>query len=122
LTDDGAVYFLANSESTDFDVTENFGGEDIWLVKLTEEGSMRVEDDLHDLSLSVFPNPCTDHVNISSDDQLLVSVYDMVGNEVLRQQVNPSGQIEVKMLPAGTYVLRGMNDAHQKFVARLVKL
>lgn len=122
VTDDGAIYFLANSESTDFDVTENFGGQDIWLVRLTEDGATSVGDQVAVGSLSVYPNPCTDQFNITSDDQLQVLVYDMLGNVVLRQQVNPSGQIEVKMLPAGTYVLRGMNDAQQEFVARLVKL
>ncbi len=122
VTDDGAIYFLANTESTDFDITETFGGQDIWLVKLTEDGATRVDSDLPGVSLSVFPNPCTDHFNITADEQLNVLVYDMMGKEVLRQQVNPSGQIEVKMLPAGTYVLRGMNDAQLEFVARLVKL
>jgi hypothetical protein len=122
VTEDGAIYFLANSESTDFDITENFGGQDIWLVKLTEEGATSVEGEVPGVSLGVFPNPCTDQIKITSDDQLQVLVYDMLGNVVLHQQVNPSGQIEVKMLPAGTYVLRGVNDAQQEFVARLVKL
>lgn len=122
VTEDGAIYFLANSESTDFDVTENFGGQDIWLVKLTEEGATSVYSDLPGVTLSVFPNPCTDNINFIAEDQLQVLVYDMQGHEVLRQQVNPSGQIEVKMLPAGTYVLRAINDAQQEFVARLVKL
>jgi hypothetical protein len=91
-------------------------------VKLTEEGATSVEGEVPEVSLSVFPNPCTDQIKITSDDQLQVLVYDMLGNVVLHQQVNPSGQIEVKMLPAGTYVLRGVNDAQQEFVARLVKL
>ena len=122
LSDDGSLYFLANTQSNDFDVTENFGDQDIWLVKLTEGGSTFIPNQPVASTLDVFPNPCYDYFQIDSTEPLKISLFDAQGVEVLQQEVNPSNQIEVKMLPAGVYTLRSMNDAQQEFVARLVKL
>ncbi|HEY3386110.1 MAG TPA: T9SS type A sorting domain-containing protein, partial [Saprospiraceae bacterium] len=121
LSDDGSLYFLANTQSNDFDVTESFGDQDIWLVKLSEGGSTGILDQPIAGTLDVYPNPCYDYFQISSTEPLRISMFDAQGVEVLHQEVNPSNQIEVKMLPAGVYTLRSMNDAQQEFVARLVK-
>jgi|GEM_PF-927298 len=122
LSDDGSLYFLANTQSNDFDVTESFGDQDIWLVKLSEGGSTGIHNQPLAGTLEIYPNPCYDNLRIGSVEPLQVSIFDAMGVKVLHQEVSPSGQIEVNMLPAGIYTVRSMNDAQQEFVARLVKL
>jgi len=122
LTNDGAVYFLTNSESTDFDVTENFEGQDIWLVKLTEEGSTRVEGGLPGLSLSVFPNPTTDFVRFNLNEPLDISIYNMQGGLVLRKQKNTSQLMNISKLSVGEYVLRAITEDGIGYMTRIVKI
>lgn len=123
VTDDGAIYFLANSESNDFDVTENFGGQDMWLVKLTEDGATSVEGDLPGISLSVFPNPVGDIVHLKTDEPLHIAVYDMHGRQVYQ---SAKGQlikkVDVSLLPQGCYLLKGVNEGQQVFTAKVIKL
>ncbi len=123
VTEDGAIYFLANSESTDFDVTENFGGQDMWLVKLTEDGATRVEDQVVAGSLSIFPNPVGDIVHIMTEELLYIVVFDMQGEQVFRSpRGQPINQVDVASLPQGCYLLKGVNEIQQVFTARVVKL
>ena len=62
-----------------------------------------------DHSISVFPNPTSDKVTISSTgapiDQIIL--YDTSGKEILRKQLNQTnGQLDLSRLPKGTYILR----------------
>jgi hypothetical protein len=123
LTEDGAIYFLANSESTDFDITENFGGQDIWFVKLTKEGATSVDEQVQIGSLSVFPNPVGDVVHVVTDEPLQIGIYDMQGR-VVRSAVSVSSAttIDVSALSQGCYVIKGVNESNQVFISRVIKL
>ncbi len=122
LGNDGGVYFFANSESHDFDVAENNGSQDMWLVKLTEEGTTGIGELTEKETLSAYPNPAIDVINIHADDALRISIYDMRGNAVLRQDTKTSDQVNIAKLPAGVYVVRGMDAAGKEFLSRIVKL
>lgn len=123
VTDDGAIYFLANTESTDFDITETFGAQDIWLVKLTEDGATSVDSDLPSVSLSVFPNPVVDIVHLIADEPLHIALFDMHGRQVYQsangQLIN---KIDVSSFPQGCYLLKGVNEEQQVFTTRVIKL
>jgi hypothetical protein len=121
LGQDGALYFLANTESSDFDVAENFGGQDIWLVKLSENGATGISDPASATALTIFPNPSSDNIRIETDEILQVTIYDVMGKPVITREVSPSENIDITVLPAGLYTVRSIYDAQQEFVARLVK-
>ena len=123
LTNEGVIYFIANTESTDFDITENHGSQDIWLVKLLEGEATAVHHPVLPASLSVFPNPCIDFINIDAAEKLKVEVFDIHGRRVLNQAIYPSNmRIDVQTLPGGTYLVRGVNDAGQVFTSRIIKM
>ena len=123
LSDDGGIFFLANSESTDFDVAENFGSQDIWLVKLLEGGSTGIENPNVQGSLSIYPNPCSDHLSILTADRLNIGLYDMHGRRLIKQQIDATDDIlDLKGLPAGTYVIKGVDEKQNVFTSRVVKM
>jgi hypothetical protein len=123
IAGDGSIYFLADSESTDFDVTENFGGQDIWFVKLTEGGSTLVGNDPKAGVLSIFPNPTADYFQVNTQEPIHVDVFDAQGRAVLSQGVSPQDmRISLSSLPQGVYTCRGVNDAGQVFNAMVVKV
>lgn len=123
LADDGGIFFLANSESTDFDVAENNGSQDIWLVKLLEGNVTGVDYPTKPGSLAVFPNPAFDYIYIDTPENLKVSVFDMHGRKVRNHEIHPSdSRIDMQTLPGGTYIIKGINDAGQEFISRIVKM
>lgn len=119
---DGGVYFFANSESNDFDVAENNGSQDMWLVKLTEDGTTGTGDMPKAEELSLSPNPAIDVININTDEALHISIYDLQGNLVLRQDTGTSEQLNIAKFPAGVYVVRGVDEAGKEYVSRIVKI
>ena len=122
LTDDGALYVLANSESADFDVAANAGGQDIWLVRLGEN-TTSVDRGAVDNQLMVYPNPTSGTAFIGDlAVGIQVSVYDLQGREMLRKKLTPTDtHIDLVTLPPGYYLLRGVNESGEVFTARLVK-
>ncbi len=123
MADDGGIFFLANSESTDFDVAENNGSQDIWLVKLLEGGSTAVDHPQKPGSLSVFPNPAFDYIYVDTPENLMLSVFDMHGRKVIYQDINSSdSRLDIHSLPGGTYIVKGINDAGQEFISRVVRM
>ena len=123
LADDGGIFFLANSESIDFDIAENHGSQDIWLVKLLEGGPTAVDHPAKPGTMSVFPNPSIDYIYIDVSESMNVSVFDIHGRRVIHQEVNPSdSRLDMQSLPGGTYVVKGINVAGQEFISRVVKM
>ena len=123
LSDDGGIFFLANSESVDFDVAENFGSQDIWVVKLLEGGTTGIGNPPVVGSLSVYPNPCSNYINVSGADKLNIGVFDIHGTKVICQQMDAAQvRLDLKDLPAGTYVIKGMDEKQNVFTARVVKM
>lgn len=121
--EDGSLYFLANSESSDFDVHENFGGQDIWLVKLTEEGATSVEDIIMAGSLNVYPNPFLNSIHVVTEEPLNIGLYDMHGRIMQQTFISTSANvIDGSLLPQGCYVLKGLNANNEVFTTRVVKL
>lgn len=123
LGHDGGVYFFANSESTDFDVEGNNGSQDMWLVKLREDGATSVEDHVVAGPLSVFPNPVGDIVYLMTDEPLHIAVYDMQGRQVYQSAKGQFiKQIDVSSFPQGCYLLKGVNEGQQVYTTRVIKL
>lgn len=63
-------------------------------------------------SFDVYPNPAKDFITInllaSGSDE--IKVYDILGNEVLSQNVYSGDRIDVSSLPKGIYILRSTGN------------
>lgn len=66
-------------------------------------------------ALSVYPNPANNVLNIENAQGATVSVYNMIGQELVKVNVNDNMQaINVSELPEGSYVVRIANGAKIK--------
>jgi len=59
-------------------------------------------DDVNRLTVSVYPNPVSDVLYITSDKEAAVKIFDVTGRVVANELYTASG-INVSALPAGTY-------------------
>jgi hypothetical protein len=76
------------------------GGFEDWVLGINEAGNEKP-------SLSIYPNPAIDFVNIDlPDDAKVIVVTDLIGREMLRINVEGRGEImiDVKHLPKGLYL------------------
>ncbi len=121
ITADGGIAFIANTSSTDFDIAENHGFQDIWVVKLTE-GTTGYED-AEEVTLSMFPNPTTEYIHIASNIAVFqMRIVDLFGKEVLKgAATHTNTPVDVRSLPLGTYFVQVVEDGW-KGVGKFVKL
>jgi hypothetical protein len=63
------VVFLSNTQSTDFDIAQNNGGQDMWVVKLSEQAS--ATDHLTKAgALEIYPNPSFGELHIDNAEEI----------------------------------------------------
>jgi hypothetical protein len=85
------------------------GGFEFWKTDIKVSGGTSTSE-LYERA-SVYPNPAQDHIYIgitaSIDHELPVSLYDMVGREVIRTKISGSdNKISIEQLIPGTYLLQ----------------
>lgn len=120
LTDDGGIVFIANTSSDDFDIAENIGYQDIWLVKL-EETTTPVKEDMAD-DINIYPNPASDFIEISGlHENVLLQVRDVMGRLVGSHEIKNGDKIPVGSLPAGLYFLSLRNGGNGSLVKVFMK-
>ena len=85
--------------------------------------SLGVEDVSDSFGISVYPNPATDVLNISSQKTqiLSASLTDVVGRKVLSTKIEAqNGQINVSHLPKGVYILT-LKTKDQTITKKIIK-
>jgi hypothetical protein len=74
--------------------------------------------ELNEISVSIFPNPSSDYVQIQTSENIKsVEVYNTSGQLLIRQNM---AQVDVRNLPSGAYVVRGQTD-NGSFSKKFVK-
>jgi hypothetical protein len=124
LTNDGGLAFFVNTQSTDFDVAENHGDQDMWLVKLTEHVTTGTQDQSALSGVTIFPNPCIGVVNISHlTEPMHIIIFDPDGRTVIQQIVDPlDPKIDVQRLTPGIYIIKGADKTGKAFTSKMLKL
>jgi len=78
-----------------------------------------VDESLSALTFAVFPNPTSGHLRIKSTighEQTLVSMYNLQGRLVLKQQeLMSDGSLDLSAMPAGIYTLLLSNDEEVRY-------
>ena len=69
--------------------------------------SLSIADNGIDTS-SIYPNPVKSklYINIASNENTIVEIYDILGKKVLKTQINSSDSINVQTLKSGVYILK----------------
>ncbi|MBS1589450.1 MAG: T9SS type A sorting domain-containing protein, partial [Bacteroidetes bacterium] len=68
--------------------------------------SLSVNDPNKMKPFTVFPNPAQSTLHYSEQPSGLFSVYDMSGKQVLQGNTDSNGEIDIKTLPTGAYLLK----------------
>lgn len=119
-TQDQGYIMSGFAYSTNDDVTENYGIQDIWVVKLAP--APLANTDFNGNMFRVYPNPVNSILQIDNPDHLKieeVAVIDLSGKKLIFQQNIFSGKINVESLSKGIYLLEiRSNDKtyQQKFI------
>ena len=69
------------------------------------------------LDISLYPNPTSNYVYINSDIELEVIVFDLLGKQVMRENIN--GRLDISCLEKGTYIINltdGINTSTHKII------
>ncbi|HQW06083.1 MAG TPA: T9SS type A sorting domain-containing protein [Flavobacteriales bacterium] len=120
-SEDGVIALTGSSNSTDGDLTTNYGDNDFWVVKLRPEPVGINETVLRHFTLS--PNPATSELRIALNGIAArrMEVVDITGRVVMTKSITrgaPSVDLSIAQLAQGTYSLRVLGDASytQRFV------
>ncbi|MBK8708079.1 MAG: T9SS type A sorting domain-containing protein [Flavobacteriales bacterium] len=120
-SEDGVIALTGSSNSTDGDLTTNYGDNDFWVVKLRPEPVGLRETVSYSFTLS--PNPATSELRIGFNGIAVkrLEVIDITGRVVMNKSITrgaPSVDLSIAQLAQGTYSLRVLGDASytQRFV------
>lgn len=122
LTSDNGLAFLANTESTDFDIEENYGYQDAWLVKLSEISTATNEGG--SIEYSMYPNPAADFIQFDLEDEYLeIHILDLAGKRLVSEVVQKGNSvIQLHGLATGIYFIEIKDDNQNKITTRLIKI
>lgn len=113
-TSNGGYIVVGSSSSTDGDITNNIGGADFWIVKLTPDDDSMATLDQQFSQLEIFPNPAKDvvHFSKSIDGEL----FDASGKKILT--IKKAESVNVSSLSKGVYILKTSEGITKKIVVK----
>ena len=68
-------------------------------------------------SINIYPNPSSKYININIDTKLEAVVFDLLGKELIRENI--TGRLDISSLEKGTYILNlsdGINNSTHKII------
>ncbi|MDR3706652.1 MAG: two-component regulator propeller domain-containing protein [Paludibacteraceae bacterium] len=89
-------------------------------ISVLTEGNGSGINEVKAESLSIYPNPTADELQLSTAKAGILTITNLSGAEVLQQTVAANATVSVAMLPQGVYILHWTDGNSQK-VAKLVK-
>ena len=117
INSDKATYHLAGCGDAE-QAKIDFENPDIFEEIIAESGA-RGPDSINPLSRSqiIFSNPVKDKLSLTLPNaENEIKIFDLQGKLLLQQNVGFSAEINVSMLPAGTYVLVVNNSERLTFI------
>jgi len=105
-TNDGGFVVAGFSYSNNGDVTGNHGSNDMWVVKLSQDPLAIVDFQFQEIVL--YPNPVSEVLYIEAQQDIEnISVFNLLGQELLKQSVNGlQSTIDMSGLSGGIYLIQ----------------
>ena len=100
--DGGNTMEYEDSDDLDYQVTSQFQDPTTFAIVTAGDATLSVETLDGEMSISVFPNPTSSILNINFDGDLNLSIFNMLGQQVLETN---SKQIDISGSETGTYIL-----------------
>ena len=115
-TQDNGVIIAGYTHSTDGDVSEQHGANDMWVIKLFGDPMSTIE--ANSTSIKIFPNPVND--KLFFNEQLhQIEIYTMEGKLVSKDSTTTS--IQVNHLNPGVYILKGIDYQGNQIQTKFIK-
>jgi hypothetical protein len=111
---------LGATDSTNGDITQSLGQEDIWLAKIDPQ--QLSTPTLVKNSVRVYPNPTAEILNIEIEDNISldkIAVTDVSGKTVI-VQTETTTQINTENLANGMYLIQAFSGEN-KYQAKFIK-
>ena len=89
-----------------FNDTDAFGDTEVGIMKVVNPSLTNNNYNVFN-SIDLFPNPFSDYISISIDSELEAVLFDLLGKELIRENVN--GKLDIRSLDRGTYILKLSN-------------
>lgn len=101
-------------------------GSMLWVDDMTlNAGFIGIEEDYINENVSIYPNPATDFINISTPnlpENLRYAIFDMNGKQLLTGRVNGNNsQVDISTLASGVYGLVIQDDFNLIHRTRIIK-
>lgn len=106
VSDPGNYMEYEDMDELDFQVTSEFQDPGTFSMVTAGDATLSVETLDGEMSISIFPNPTSSILNVSHDGDLNISVYNMLGQEILETNEK---QIDISGFQKGTYILLVQN-------------
>ena len=106
VSDPGNYMEYEDMDELDFQVTSEFQDPGSFFMVTAGDATLSVETLDGEMSISIFPNPTSSILNVSHDGDLNISVYNMLGQEILETNEK---QIDISGFQKGTYILLVQN-------------
>ena len=100
--DGGNTMEYEDSDDLDYQVTSQFQDPTTFAIVTAGDATLSVETLDGEMSISVFPNPTSSILNINFDGDLNLSIYNMLGQQILETN---DKQIDISGFERGTYIL-----------------
>jgi hypothetical protein len=112
-TKDGNYVAIGNSKSTDRDITENYGAQDIWIVKL-DKFPLSIEPVSVSQPINIYPSLVYDKLNIelpAGYEEASIKLFSIAGQEIkLRYESGLNTSISFTDIATGMYLLQVQQD------------
>ncbi len=95
----------------------------IVVARFNNDDTVGIEDQNNN-EFSLYPNPAREQLTIEMNDASSIyqlEIFDMLGKEVYKTEIQKMGQIDVSVLAAGTYLMK-LNSNSRSTTVRFVKL
>ncbi len=121
LSKDGSYVVAGFSTSNDGDVSENYGGEDYWIVKLTENNNTVSAISYLQNQIDVYPNPTVGKFTVDKAKGYSLDITDISGKVIKHISDVQSDNLEIDLssYSKGIYILKLYNGTDVK-IAKIV--
>jgi len=117
-TSDGGCIIAGYTQSNDGDVSGNHGGNDVWVIKMSN--ILEVIETSNESTFALYPNPAVSILNVNIGSKLIKQPYtiiDGIGRVVLNGKLNEvDTSINVEQLSKGIYYLKIAGYSANKFI------
>ncbi len=117
------VRAIHNTDTSDWSETWSFLTSDSLTQNVVLPPSHVNETDLLDDQITIYPNPFLDHIIVENKakEQLMISVYNNLGQKIEHRSITSQGQISTNLWPKGVYVFVFETKQQVRSVKKLVK-